>query len=205
MSSILKTQFAVLSDNEALQLASALVSSVWRALAAEPQDHESAVLLLQKIQRLRTKLSWVTVILGDRGLVFDDGGALLSCKDRLIVVAREWEVDPVEFGETFTSLGVTDPWLFVRKASVIDAEFQEKKDRLKRVGIEFLKANPTCVESDLQAYLDNNFPPDEASLGKYLMLRYQKWSFNRGLIGADDFVSFRDFIVNTPVAVLESL
>ena len=205
MSSVLKAQFAILSDSEALDRANKLVSNVWKALARDPEDYESAVNLLNKIQRLREKLSWVTVILADRGIIFDDGGALLSCKQKLIDTARLHQVCPSDFGESFSSLGVADPWVFKRSSSVIDLEFQEKKDYLKRVGIEYIKNNPTCLETDLQTYLDTNFSVEDASLGKYLMIRYQNWAFNRGLITTNDFVTFRDFIVNTPIETLEAL
>ena len=206
MSSILKAQFKNLSDAEALARASYLKSCLWKILALEPpNEHEQAVSLLNKIQRLRKKFSWVLVIVAERGLSFEDDGLLEHCKQRLIDIAKEKKVCPTEFGESFESLGVKDPWTFKRETSVIDLEFQEKKDALKKEGILFMKANPDCTEADLQAYLDKNYSPEEAALGKYLMIRYRSWAYKRGLIKSNDFASFRDFIVKTPIEVLESL
>jgi len=206
LSSILKAQFEQLSDDEVLQRASYLKSCIWRILAFEPPDeHEQIVSLLNKIQRLRTKFSWVLLIVTERNLAFEDDGLLEYCKQRLIDVAKEKKVCPIEFGESFESLGVSDPWTFKTEASVIDLEFQERKDALKKAGILFIKNNPSCTEADLQAYLDANYSIEDASLGKYLMVSYQNWSYKRGLITENTFDAFRDFIVSTPIDVLESL
>jgi len=204
LSSLIKAQFNALDDNEVLDRAAYLKSKMWRLMAEELTEN-NALVIIDKLQRLRKKFSWVLIIIAERNLAFEDDGLLESAKQKIIDIAREFKICPLDFGETFESLGVKDPWTFKKEVSVIDLDFQEKKDHLKKVGIQFIKENPSCTEEDLQNYLDNNFSAPDAALGKYLMIDYQEWAYKRELISENTFEAFRDFIVETPIEVLESL
>lgn len=205
MSSILKSVCNRFNDTELIDRASRILSSTWKILSISPKNYMMAKSICKNIQEYRKKISWLLVIMTNRGINFDDNGCLDYCKQKLIDISRKFKIPPTEFNETFESLGVTDIWTFNIEASVIDFEFQKKKDYLRKVGIQYIKDNPTCTENDLYAYLDSNFSADEAALGKYLIITYQNWAYKRGLITNNDFTSFRDFISNTSIDALEAL
>ena len=210
MPSILRRQFSNLSDDEALQRFSYAKASLWELLSVaygfdEQVNELDIVETLNTINYNRRKISWIIVLLSERGLTVEDDGILDSAKQALIDVAKKFKICPFEFGETFESLGIKDPWVFKSEISVVDFDFQQRKDHLKKVGIMYIKENPSCNQEDLNSYLDANFSEEDAALGKFLMVEYRKWAVKRELITEDTFEAFRGFIVQTPIEVLEAL
>ena len=122
----------------------------------------------------------------------------------IINLARDNQLDPADFGETFDSLGVF-PWEVPSPVSVVDASFQQNKLTIKNDSVDYIKANPTITETDFYSWADSVYDQALASLTRYILPEYITTVFNGGLIAQATFNDFRDWVVATPKETIMGL
>jgi hypothetical protein len=89
--------------------------------------------------------------------------------------------------------------------SRVEIGLAEIKDALKQAAIEYIKQNQSCSETDLQGFINAQFPEEYAAMFKTMLALYSSGAFNAGLIPENTFEAFRAFDVNTPIDALEAL
>jgi len=203
MDSILKQQLSRLTESEIQEKLNIVKSNINKLLDSSLEY--DIVSYLNNLNRLRRKYTNMLHIINELGYFFNDDDFVQSILNKIVAIAQENKINPLEIGETFESLGVTQPWEFKDTVSVVDKQFQDTKEFMKRKGMEYIKNNPFCSESDLYTYLDNNYNLVQSATAKFLLKVYQNGAYERGLISNNTFEDFRDFVVNTPIETLLSL
>jgi len=190
MDSIFRAQLDRMTDDEI----TAVRDRVAASLAAEQEISPSAY------WRCIKKLEGINTVLGERGLQQADTA---SFRQRCIDAARDQGVPPEDFGETFTSLGV-NPWPVQGEVSIVDRAFIARKLAVKRVMIETIKTHPDADETAFYLLLQTRLSQQDYALAQFLMAEYTNNAFALGLIPTADYIPMRDFVVATPVEILEA-
>lgn len=92
----------------------------------------------------------------------------------------------------------------IREVSQVDAGMILMKDAVKPAAIAWIKAHPDCTDYDLVSWIGAEQGEPYAGATMAMLAIYVAGAFEKGLIQAQTFEAFRDFVVATPVEALEA-
>jgi len=190
-----------LLDQQLASMATAELWDVYNRYADTIPTSVSPDSLGKPIRQIR-KARAVCAELAARGETVDQSVFDLAFTN-IIAIAKTNGIDPAEFGESWDSLGVL-PWPVKGNVSIIDQSFADRKETIKWVIVDYIKANPTLAQTDLLAWAETSFDAQEYLLTQYLLQEYINNAYTSGLTPAADYASFRDWVVATPTEVLQA-
>lgn len=92
----------------------------------------------------------------------------------------------------------------IKEISQVDAGMIRMKDTVKVAAMAWIKAHPTCTETDLVTWIGTQYGAPYAGACTAMLAIYIQGAFAKGLIQEQTFNAFRNFIVLTPAEQLEA-